>query len=240
MSVWGARRSHRGRNKLQVDRFLVASKPEKEPKVTALRLKTAAIVYGALAAAAVGLGFYRGSPDIFHHPDALMAETFPLGGRILLGGGAGVAFGLGSAWISRYSVYRFQWARDLHVEFRGIFGPLTGGEVLAYAALSAVAEEMFFRGAVQPLLGVLLTSVVFAALHVGRERKFIPWTLQAFAMGLAFGGLYWLTGDLTAPVMAHFTINYQNLHFINSYDPPPTAPEVSRPEEKRPKIDPRP
>ena len=71
--------------------------------MTAIRLKTAAIVYGALAVLAVVVGFVRENPDIFHHPEGLVSETFPLGGRILLGGGAGVAFGLGIAWISRYT-----------------------------------------------------------------------------------------------------------------------------------------
>jgi membrane protease YdiL (CAAX protease family) len=116
-------------------------------------------------------------------------------------------------------VYRFRWAETLHLEFRGLFGPLRNLDILAYATFSAVAEEMFFRGALQPMLGVWITSLVFGALHVAPGRKFIPWPIQAFAMGLAFGGLFWLSGDLSAPIMAHFTINYQNLHFINRYDP---------------------
>ena len=152
-------------------------------QLTAIRLKTAAIVYGALAVLAVGLGFLRDNPNIFHHPEGLMSDTFPLPGRILLGGAAGVAFGLGIAWTTRFTVYRLQWARTLHTEFRGLFGPLRGGDILAYAALSAVAEEMFFRGAVQPMLGILLTSAIFGALHVAPGRKFIPWPVQAFAMG---------------------------------------------------------
>lgn len=187
--------------------------------MTALRLKTAALVYGALAALSLALGYFRDSLDIFHHPEGLIHEGFPLPGRILLGGAAGVAFGLGIAWLSRYSVYRFQWAKTMHEEFRGLFGPLRGSDILAYAAFSAIAEEMFFRGALQPMLGNLIASAVFGALHVGPGKKFLPWPFQAFAMGLAFGGLYWLSGDLSAPITAHFTINYQNLHFINSYNP---------------------
>jgi len=187
--------------------------------VTAIRIRIAAIVYGLLAAAAVAIGFLRGYLDIFHHPDGLVPTSFPLFGRVLLGGAAGVAFGLGIARLTRFTVFRFKWARTLHIEFRGLLGPLRGRDILAFAVFSAVAEEMFFRGAIQPELGIVVTSLIFGVLHIAPGRKFLPWPFQAVAMGFAFGGLYWLSGDLSAPVMAHFTINYQNLHFINKYDP---------------------
>ena len=188
--------------------------------MTAIRIKTAACVYGLLASCAVMFSlFVRGDPDIYHHPAGLPSEPFPLIGGILMGGAAGITFGLGIAWLTRLSVYRFSWSRTLHIEFRGLLGPLGNSDILAYAILSAVAEEMFFRGALQPMLGIVPTSLIFGVLHIAPGRKFIPWPFQAIAMGFAFGGLFWLSGDLSAPVMAHFTINYQNLHFINRYDP---------------------
>ena len=187
--------------------------------MTAIRIRTAVIVYGALTALAVVVGFARDNPDIYHHPDGLLSTSIPLTVRIVLGGAAGVAFGLGISWLTRFTVYRFQWARTLHTEFRGLLGPLNNSDIVVFAVLSAVAEEMFFRGAIQPILGITITSIVFGILHIAPGRKFLPWPFQAIAMGFAFGGLYWLAGDLSAPVMAHFTINYQNLHFINRYDP---------------------
>ncbi len=187
--------------------------------VNAIKIRYAAGGYAALATIAVVIGIVRDNPNIYHHPEGLLSESFPLAGRILLGGAAGVAFGLGIARLTRFTVYRFSWARDLHIELRGLLGPLSSTDVLAFAVFSAVAEEMFFRGALQPLLGVVLTSVVFGLLHMAPGKKFIPWPFQAIAMGFAFGGLFWLAGDLSAPIMAHFTINYQNLHFINRYDP---------------------
>jgi membrane protease YdiL (CAAX protease family) len=187
--------------------------------MTRFRLKAAALVYGLLAAAAIVWGVLRDRPDVFHHPDALLAPPLPWAVELLLGGAAGVAFGLGIARMTRALVYRFRWARAMHIEFRGVFGPLRGAEVLAFAALSAIAEELFFRGALQPAIGIVGASLVFGVLHVAPSRKFVPWPFQALVMGLAFGGLFWLSGSLTAPILAHFTINYQNLHFINSYDP---------------------
>ena len=116
-------------------------------------------------------------------------------------------------------MYRFQWAQTLHTEFRGLLGKLRDVDILAYAVFTAIGEEMFFRGVMQAEWGIVPASLIFGVSHVALGRKFIPWPLQAVVMGFAFGGLYWLSGDLAAPVMAHFTINYQNLHFINRYDP---------------------
>jgi uncharacterized protein len=187
--------------------------------MTRFRIKAAALVYSLLAVAAVVWGVLRDDPDIFHHPHALLDPPMPWTVGILLGGAAGVAFGLGMARITRLSVYRFRWARALHLEFRGLFGPLRDVEVLVFASFSAIAEEMFFRGALQPAIGIVGASLVFGVLHTAPSRKFIPWPFQALAMGFAFGGLFWLSGNLAAPMLAHFTINYQNLHFINRYDP---------------------
>ena len=184
--------------------------------MTTIRLKAAALVYGLLAAAAVAWGIFKGDPDIFHHPAGLMGNHPML---IVLGGAAGVAFGLGIARLTSFTVYRFRWARGLHIEFRGLFGPLRNMDILAFAAFSAIAEEMFFRGALQAQLGIVPASLIFGVLHIAPSRKFIPWPFQALGMGFAFGLLFWMSGNLAAPILAHFTINYQNLHFINSYDP---------------------
>ena len=62
--------------------------------MTRIRLKIAALVYGLLTVAAVAWGFLRDDPDIFHHPTALMVDQLPLPAAILLGGAAGIAFGL--------------------------------------------------------------------------------------------------------------------------------------------------
>jgi uncharacterized protein len=192
--------------------------------MTALRLKTAAVIYGALVGVAVLFGFLRGNPDIFNHPEGIITPHFSLLARLAIGCVAGIAVGLAIVSATRYSVYRFKWARTLHSEFRGLFGPITSTDIFGYAAISAVAEELFFRGALQPFLGIVATSIIFGALHIAPRKKFLPWPIQALIMGFILGGLYRLTGDLTAPVMAHFTINYQNLHFINRYNPAPELP----------------
>src|SRR5690606_1865731 len=137
----------------------------------------------------------------------------------------GLALGLVVVFLSRLAVHRFDWARRLHNDFRGILGPLSAREILVLAVASSVGEELLFRGALQPIMGVWAQAIVFALLHIGPGLRFLPWTVSAFALGLVFGWMFQLTGDLGGPIVAHFAINYLNLHFIARFElPPPGAP----------------
>jgi len=187
--------------------------------VTASRLKAALLVYGALAAAAGAFGLLRGNLDLYDHP----APWIALGGlvRFVVGLGAGLLVGATVVGATRVAVRRTDWARHLHVEFRQIFGTLSTRDVLVFAGLSSIAEELFFRGALQPSIGLSLSSLVFGLLHVGPSRRFVPWTLMAVAMGFVLGALYQATGNLLAPVVAHLVINMMNLQYISDYDPRP-------------------
>ncbi len=196
--------------------------------MSALRIKTGALVYGLLSAAALAWAFGRNEPNLFVHPEGFLTARVPLFAATLVGLVAGLLFGLFVAYLTRVSVYRFEWARGLHMEFRGLLGQMTGTEIWAYASMAALGEEMLFRGAMQPVLGIVPTSLIFGLAHIAWGRKSIPWPVQAIVMGFAFGGLFWLTGNLVAPIVAHFVINYQNLHFINSYDPSLQMPKVLR------------
>ena len=126
--------------------------------------------------------------------------------------------GLAVVVASRLAVRHVHWAQRLHRDFRSILGELSGKEILILALASSVGEELLFRGALLPWLGVWPQALIFAALHVGPGRRFLPWTLAAFVVGVGFGFLVHWTGDLGAPIMAHFIINYLNLSFIVATD----------------------
>ena len=117
--------------------------------------------------------------------------------------------------LSRLATTRFGWARSLHRDFQALLGALQGREILILAGTSAVGEELMFRGALQGWLGLWPKAVLFALLHIGPGARFLPWTTTALVLGVGFGYLTALTGDLGAPIVAHFTINYLNLHFIS-------------------------
>ena len=88
------------------------------------------------------------------------------------------------------------------------------GVCLALAAISGLAEEAFFRGALQPRVGLVVASGLFAAAHFAPRREFLPWPFFAFAAGLAFGVLFEATGNLVAPVVAHAGVNVWNLRWL--------------------------
>jgi len=165
-------------------------------------------LYGAMALVALVIAAGRGNPDLFRlDPDVPGAML--LGGPLL-----GFAVGVGVVGATRLATRRFQWARDLHESFRDLLGPLTGREIVILALASSIGEELLFRGALLPWLGVWLQGIVFALLHVGPGRRFLPWTLSALVIGIGFGWLAVWTRNLGGPIAAHFTINFLNLRYI--------------------------
>jgi membrane protease YdiL (CAAX protease family) len=164
------------------------------------------VVYLVLGAAALGWGGLRGQPNVWH-----LAGRDP---AVITGVLSGLAAGLLIVFASRMALYRFEWMRALHRELRHLLFPLTDTEIVVLAAASSVGEEMFFRGALLPAIGLLGSSAIFALLHIGPKARHLPWTASSFAVGLLFGAMFQWTGDLTGPVVAHFLVNFLNLRHV--------------------------
>ena len=163
------------------------------------------VAYGVLLAIAILWAWLRGDRPLFAASDPMEPGWSAL---------IGTAAGLLVAFLSQLTVSRFTWARRLEEEFARLLGPLTMFEVVLLALLSGVAEEAFFRGAMQPSIGFVLTSLIFGLLHVGPSKTYLPWTAMALGMGFALGAMYILTGTLIAPILCHFLINTINLRRI--------------------------
>jgi membrane protease YdiL (CAAX protease family) len=165
-------------------------------------------LYGAMALVALVIAAGRGNPDLWRlDPDV---------GPGLLAGGPVIGFALGLLVVgaTRLATKHFQWARDLHASFRDLLGPLTGKEIVILALASSIGEELLFRGALLPWFGVWIQGIIFALLHVGPGRRFLPWTLSALVLGIAFGWLAVWTKNVGGPIAAHFAINFLNLRYI--------------------------
>ncbi|MEZ4435738.1 MAG: CPBP family glutamic-type intramembrane protease [bacterium] len=128
--------------------------------------------------------------------------------------GVGVGIGLLVVLLSRLGSAWLDWASRLDAWFRDVLGPLSGRDIFAMAALSAIAEEAFFRGFLQPRLGLTATAILFGVVHFPFERRLIPWTVAATGMGFVFGWMVEMYGTLMPAVLAHFTVNYFNLHVL--------------------------
>lgn len=187
-----------------------------------MKLGPVSLFYGLLLAAACGWSFVRGDGQPYLLPGWPFAIEEPeLLNAAFLGFCSGAAAVLASRLLSTY----FLWAQRLDYAFRSILGPMSLWQIAFVTLLSSVAEEAFFRGALQPGLGLIPTALLFGALHVGPSWRFLPWTLMAIGLGLWLGYLFECTGTLLAPIVCHGTINLLELLAIQ------TAPEVPEPTE---------
>ncbi|MEL6547357.1 MAG: CPBP family intramembrane glutamic endopeptidase [Myxococcota bacterium] len=171
--------------------------------------------YGVMLAAAFGVGAWQRS----------LTHWLPRPEDVASHAALGVAAGLLVVALSRFAQRRFHWARALSNEFQSMLSGFSRRDAFMMALMSALGEELMFRGVVQrsfsdPVFGVVLTAGIFAALHVGPSKTFVPWTMMAFVVGLMFGALALVTGDLLAPVLAHGVINFLNLREILGPDEP--------------------
>ena len=168
-------------------------------------------LYGALGLLAIGWGWWRGDRNIYEYGErsVVWLAVSPF---------VGLAFGLAMVFLSRLAVHSMEWARVLHREFHAVVHELSSKEIFLLAASSSLGEELFFRGAMLPAIGLLPSSALFALMHVRAQWRFLPWTIMSFIMGLAMGLMYMRLGDLGAPIVAHFTINLLNLNYIAKHE----------------------
>jgi len=163
--------------------------------------------YGAMAAVALiwRTGIY-GEPILYASPQAAAAGVAIWSDVLvgLLAGGLVIA-------VSHQVSARTEWGEQLARALGSALGFLRVPDAVLLALASGIAEEMLFRGALQPRVGWLVASVVFGLVHFVPRREFLPWTAFAVLAGLLFGGLFALTGNLVAPVTAHFVVNAVNL-----------------------------
>jgi membrane protease YdiL (CAAX protease family) len=86
-----------------------------------------------------------------------------------------------------------------------LFGRLDDPIGIATIALAAgICEETLFRGALQPRLGLILTSIAFAAVH--SQYGISLDVLAVFVLALCLGALRRFTNTSTA-IIAHVTYN---------------------------------
>jgi membrane protease YdiL (CAAX protease family) len=175
------------------------------PRVSLLPM--AGVFYGLMFAAALIWGAVEGRPPVFAP-----------GGREVdwvadpaLGIGIGVLVVGISELITRFT----RWGERTAAILGEMLGRIGVGDAVWLALASAIAEELLFRGAIQPHLGLVGTSVLFGVAHLAPRRELLPWTLMAVGAGFLLGGLFELTGNVLAPIAAHFTVNAFNLRQLS-------------------------
>jgi len=126
---------------------------------------------------------------------------------LLAGGGL---IGVSRLW-TRYS----RVGRVLAQHLASVLGPQTGMSVVVLALASGLGEEVFFRGALQPRVGLLPASLLFGLAHLAPRRDLALWAGFALLAGLILGALFEYTGNLLAPAIAHVLVNAVNLRWLS-------------------------
>jgi membrane protease YdiL (CAAX protease family) len=139
----------------------------------------------------------------------------PDGGQLLGHALLGLLAGGGLIGVSRLWVRYSRTGRDLAHRLASILGPQTGVNVMVLALASGLGEEVFFRGALQPRVGLVLASLLFGLAHLAPRRDLAPWAGFALLAGLILGALFDYTGNLLAPTIAHVLINGVNLRWLS-------------------------
>lgn len=201
-------------------------RPPNPPKPSSLAF--AAVVFYALMSIGALIGMAVADLDPVHlifgirpieDPDhAAMSPWL----AALIGAGAGLAV-VGITHLGR-NIRAFA---KMNREFGTVLGPLSTGTIALLALTSSIGEELLFRGALQPAIGFWPTAILFGVLHGGGAPRLFIWTVFAFLTGLMLGALAIVTGSLLAPILAHLTINYWNLHALVA-DAPHDRPMVPR------------
>jgi membrane protease YdiL (CAAX protease family) len=170
-------------------------------------VRTALIFYGAMGCAALIWRMAASSDSIFA-PGGGAADG---ASSVWTAAGAGLVVGLASVAISELLTRGTELGERLADTLGESLAGISLGDAILLAVASGMAEEMLFRGALQPAVGLVWASLIFGACHFLPRREIAIWSLYAVAMGFAFGWLFDWTGHLLAPIVAHTVVNGINL-----------------------------
>ncbi|MBI4041235.1 MAG: CPBP family intramembrane metalloprotease [Deltaproteobacteria bacterium] len=126
---------------------------------------------------------------------------------------AWIAFGVFA--LSNMCSEKTEWGKKLVELFASFLTPSSNTTIFILALMSSLGEEILFRGAVQNQFGLIVASLLFGLMHFPIKPIMMPWTLTAVIMGFVLGALYQYAGNLMAPILLHFLINFLNIWAIN-------------------------
>ncbi|MDQ3192165.1 MAG: CPBP family intramembrane metalloprotease [Bacteroidota bacterium] len=105
----------------------------------------------------------------------------------------GIAYGLFSAGIAWFIISRVIFTKERGFYKKMISQLNLSNTKIIFISLSAgVGEEIFFRGAIQPFLGVWLTAIAFVALHGYLNPTNWRMSIYGVAMVILMGGFGYL------------------------------------------------
>jgi hypothetical protein len=156
-----------------------------------------------LAAAGVGIFMRRNASQTA----ARLGLVRPAWWHVALAlGAAGVFFAFGLAMDDLSRTLTPDIYRQVSSNTNQLFGGLVSGPVgiAAIALAPAIGEEILFRGALQPRIGLIATALLFASFHAQYGLSFD--TLGVFVIALGLGSIRKFTNTTTS-AMSHAAYN---------------------------------
>jgi membrane protease YdiL (CAAX protease family) len=169
-------------------------------------LRIALIFYGVVFALIVAWSLWSGDSIFYVSPEAQSRGPAPARDTVV-----GLAAAAALIYLSDEVTRRTRWGEAFARELAAQIGRRSLRDCILLALVSGLVEEAFFRGALQPRLGLVLASLIFGLAHLVPKRELLPWAGIAIGMGFLLGGLFIATGNLVAPVVTHIGVNAVNL-----------------------------
>lgn len=102
--------------------------------------------------------------------------------------------------------------RSISIELQSMFGHFNWAMIVLISIMAGVSEELLFRGVLQsllvdatsPLIGIVISSAVFGALHC-LSRTYV---VLAFLVSLLIGAVFYVTGDLITVMVLHAVYDF--------------------------------
>lgn len=127
--------------------------------------------------------------------------------QILLGLVFGLVFGHLALFVSTRS-----FMKPVMNKYAQLFGAfeLNQSEMIYISICAGVGEEILFRGALQPIMGIIITSILFVAIHGYIHPKNWRISIYGILMTLVIIGIGYITVHigLISAIFAHAMIDY--------------------------------
>jgi membrane protease YdiL (CAAX protease family) len=173
-----------------------------QPPLTLLDLFLNEIPFLILALAGVGIFIRRKAPDAGNR----LGLVRPAWWHVVLGlAAAGALFALGQQADALNHVWSPDVARRVDATTQHVFGQLgTPLGIALVALLPGICEEVLFRGALQPRIGLLATAFLFTSIHTQYGTSIDTLAVLVIALGL---GLIRKYTNTTTSCLCHVSYN---------------------------------
>lgn len=108
--------------------------------------------------------------------------------------------------------------RNVNAQYANLLGrfKLNMSEIILVSLCAGVGEEILFRGALQPIFGILITSIIFVAIHGYLNPKEWRISIYGLFMTVAIYGIGVMSDylGLLSAIIAHTIIDIYLLHHL--------------------------